>query len=54
MDSVLTLTFSPFKDGGRIELVQINVFDEDFAGICHGWEKYYWTPWREYLLRNAT
>jgi activator of HSP90 ATPase len=54
MDSVLILTFSPHQDGGRIELVQINVADEDFAGVCQGWEKYYWTPWREYLLRNAT
>lgn len=49
IDSVLTLTFWPEKDGGRIELVHINVADEDFAGVSHGWEKYYWTPWRAYL-----
>jgi len=50
MDSVLTLTFWPDKDGARIELVHINVADEDFAGVSHGWQKYYWSPWRNYLV----
>lgn len=49
IDSILILTFLPQGDGGRIELTQINVADEDFAGVSHGWEKYYWTPWRKYL-----
>jgi hypothetical protein len=40
----------PEKEGARIELAQINVSDNDFAGVSHGWEKYYWTPWRAYLL----
>ena len=53
MDSVLTLSFWPEKDRARIELVHINVADEDFAGVSHGWEKYYWTPWRAYLTNNA-
>lgn len=51
MDSVLTLSFWPADDGGRIELVHINVADEDFAGVSQGWEKYYWTPWRAYLSK---
>jgi activator of HSP90 ATPase len=49
IDSVLTLSFWPDGDGGRIELVQVNVCDSDFAGVSHGWEKHYWTPWRAYL-----
>ena len=49
IDSVLTLSFWPEKDGARIELVHVNVADEDFAGVSQGWEKYYWTPWRAYL-----
>ncbi len=49
IDSVLVLSFWPQDDGGRIELVHINVPDKDFAGVSHGWEKYYWTPWRAYL-----
>lgn len=49
MDSVLTLSFWPADDGARIELVQVNVAEEDFAGVSHGWEKYYWRPWRSYL-----
>lgn len=39
-DSVLVLSFYPEPDGGRIELVHVNVADEDFAGVSHGWEKY--------------
>ncbi len=53
IDSVLTLTFWPEKDGARIELAHINVADEDFAGVSHGWEKYYWTPWRAYLTSQS-
>ena len=53
IDSILILTFLPQGDGGRIELTQINVADEDFAGVSHGWEKYYWTPWRKYLEGQA-
>ncbi len=52
LDSTLILTFLPEPDGGRIELVQVNVVDSDFAGVCHGWEKFYWTPWRAHLTRQ--
>lgn len=51
-DSTLVLTFSPDGAGGRIELTQVNVVDSDFSGVSQGWEKYYWTPWREYLARE--
>lgn len=53
IDSVLTLTFSPAEEGARIELVHVNVPEEDFAGVSEGWEKYYWTPWRAYLINKA-
>jgi len=53
IDSVLTLTFWPEKDGARIELVHINVADEDFAGVSQGRKKYYWTPWRAYLNSHS-
>jgi uncharacterized protein YndB with AHSA1/START domain len=36
LDSTLILTFLPEGDGGRVELVQVNVVDEDFAGVSHG------------------
>ncbi len=52
LDSTLTLTFLPEENGGRIELVHVNVIDEDFAGVSHGWEKYYWSPWRAYLAHD--
>lgn len=53
IDSVLTLSFWPEKDGARIELVHVNVPEEDFAGVSEGWEKYYWTPWRAYLASQV-
>ena len=49
LDSVLTLSFWPTTDGARIELVHVNVPDDDFAGVSQGWEKYYWSPWRDYV-----
>jgi activator of HSP90 ATPase len=49
IDSTLILTFWPDEEGGRIELVHVNVADDDFAGVSQGWQDYYWTPWREYL-----
>lgn len=49
IDSTLILTFWKEDGGARIELAHINVCDDDFAGVSHGWEKYYWTPWRAYL-----
>ena len=53
MDSVLMLSFCPAEDGARIELVQVNVPEEDFAGVSQGWEKYYWTPWHDYLIGKS-
>jgi uncharacterized protein YndB with AHSA1/START domain len=52
LDSTLILTFLPEEGGARIELTQVNVIDGDFAGVCHGWEKFYWAPWRAYLTRS--
>jgi uncharacterized protein YndB with AHSA1/START domain len=52
LDSTLILTFLPERDRARIELTQVNVVETDFAGVSQGWEKYYWTPWREYLSRE--
>ena len=53
LDSTLILTFVPENDGGRIELVHVNVADQDFAGVSQGWEKFYWSPWRAYLTRSS-
>jgi activator of HSP90 ATPase len=54
IDSVLVLSFWPENDFTRIELAQINIADNDFAGVTHGWEKYYWAPWRAYLLGRSS
>ena len=52
-DSTLILSFVPQPEGGRIELVHVNVVDADFAGVSQGWEKFYWTPWRAYLTSKG-
>ena len=52
IDSTLILAFHPEPQGSRIELVQVNVVDSDFAGVSDGWQKFYWAPWRDYLSRN--
>ena len=52
IDSTLVLTFWPEDKGGRIALVQVNVADHDYQGVNGGWEKYYWTPWRKYLMKG--
>jgi len=48
-DSTLILTFTPEGDGGRIDLVQLDVPEVDYEGVSEGWEKFYWGPWRRSL-----
>ena len=49
LDSTLILRFSADPEGGRIELVHVNVPDHDYEGVTEGWDTYYWTPWRAHL-----
>ena len=53
IDSILVLSFYPEGDAARIELVHANVPVSDYAGVCQGWEKFYWTPWRAYLEEHS-
>jgi uncharacterized protein YndB with AHSA1/START domain len=50
IDSTLVLSFCSQRRGARIELTHVNVADSDFAGVAEGWSKYYWVPWRAYLV----
>ena len=52
-DSTLILSFKPAAGSGQIDLVHIDVPDHDYDGVNDGWTKFYWTPWREYLVRKA-
>lgn len=54
IDSTLVLTLLP-RGRGRtlVDLTQVNVPEQDFAGVSQGWELYYWAPWREYLARRG-
>jgi len=52
-DSILILTFSRARGGGRLSLVHANIPDRHYADINRGWPKYYWKPWRAYLRRKG-
>ena len=52
-DSPLILSFRTKNDAGQISLVHVDVPDHDHDGVTERWPTYYWTPWREYLLRQA-
>lgn len=54
-DSILILTLLPRgRRATLVDLQQINVPDQDYAGISQGWELYYFAPWRDYLtMRSA-
>ena len=51
-DSTLILSFVPEGDQGRIDLIHLDVPEQDFEGVDKGWDKYYWTPWRNYLAKK--
>ena len=52
-DSTLILGFQSEGDNGRIGLVHLDVPDHDYNGVVEGWEKFYWTPWRQFLARTV-
>lgn len=53
-DSILVITLWPRgRRSTLLDLQQIDVPEQDYAGVCHGWELYYFAPWREYLAAQA-
>jgi activator of HSP90 ATPase len=53
-DSILVLQFSKAPGGSQVDLVHVNVPVQDHQGVTKGWEKYYWTPWKNtWTQRNA-
>jgi len=51
-DSTVILSFVPAGEAARIDLVHLDVPDQDYQGVMEGWEKFYWTPWRDYLTKR--
>jgi hypothetical protein len=61
-DSILILSFSAAEIDpknsasdrpnpvGRIDLIHLDVPEHDFLGVTEGWPKFYWEPWKKYLL----
>jgi activator of HSP90 ATPase len=48
-DSILLVTFSKAPEGGKIDLMHVNVAPQDHKGVTNGWKDYYWKRWRAYL-----
>jgi hypothetical protein len=48
-DSTVILSFTPLGAEARIDLVHLDVPEQDFQGVTDGWDKFYWTPWRQLL-----
>jgi activator of HSP90 ATPase len=51
-DSTLILTFTQQGENGRIDLIHLDVPEQDYQGVVDGWERFYWTPWRQLLARR--
>ena len=51
-DSILILRFEKIPGGARINLVHAFIPDHDYEDIKKGWPRYYWKPWRQYLLKG--
>ena len=52
-DSTLILQFSTVGEEGQIDLIHLDVPTQDYDGVTNGWEKYYWTPWRNFLSAQS-
>ena len=51
-DSILVITFTNAGGATRVDLVHVNVPVQDRAGVSKGWPKYYWKPWKRYLVKR--
>ena len=50
-DSILVVTFEKSASGeGQVHLVYVGVPEYDHEGVTKGWPKFYWEPWKEYLI----
>ena len=50
-DSILVVTFEKSASGeGQVHLVHVGVPKYDHEGVTKGWPKFYWEPWKEYLI----
>lgn len=52
-DSILVVSFEKSASGGaQVELAHVGVPEYDHDGVTKGWVKYYWEPWKEYLVAH--
>ena len=50
--SVLILDFSRVAGGAQVDLVHAGVPTYDHKGVREGWPKYYWRPWKKFLVKR--
>jgi uncharacterized protein YndB with AHSA1/START domain len=51
-DSIVVLEFRKVAGGCQVDLAHVNVPPEDHKGVCKGWPKFYWKPWKSYLATH--
>jgi activator of HSP90 ATPase len=49
--SILVLNFSRVAGGAQMDLVHVGVPPYDHKGVCQGWPKYYWRPWKKFFSK---
>jgi activator of HSP90 ATPase len=49
--SILILTFSKVAGGAQVDLVHVGVPPYDQKGVREGWPKFYWRPWKRFLVK---
>ena len=49
-DSVLVVRFEKSPGGATAHLAHVGVPSYDHDGVTQGWKKYYWEPWKAYLV----
>lgn len=48
--SIVILTFENARGGAVVDLVHAGVPHHDQKGVRTGWPKFYWKPWKKYLV----
>jgi activator of HSP90 ATPase len=48
--SIVILTFENARGGAVVDLVHAGVPHHDQEGVRTGWPKFYWKPWKKYLV----
>lgn len=51
-DSVLILDFQGKGNAGEVLMIHANVPDNQAKGLSHGWNEFYWKPWKKFIGKS--